>query len=532
MNDQFPTIVDTNGVPLRAQFQDTAHFAASRVARELREWTPPLDSANSELLFERSTIASRASDLGRNNGIASGALRTQTDNVVGTGLRLSAMPDRRVLGWSMEKADEWARNTEASWRTFANSTDFDAARQLTFAGMTAMMFHNSLESGEGVALPLWLPNRPGAKWKTAFQCIDAARLGSSVGTAWDASNRDGIEVNQYGEPISYTFRKAHPADILLVGEVDGYEKVPARTPWGRRRVIHLFEMTKPGQSRGKSILTAVMGAFRMLDKYQRIELQTVVANSMIAAFIETPMGGEDIAALFGDHKKYLKERDGAGFDVKLEGSSIIPLFPGDKVTAFNPTRPNTAYSAFVEAVLRYIAAGMHMPYELLMKDFSKTNYSSARAALLEAWRYFIGKREWLAANWCLPVYECWLEEAVDRGEVEAPGFYDNRAAYSRSRWIGPGKGLIDPTKESQASETRMKIGVSTLDRETGEQGEDWEETLEQRARERNKALSLGMEDIHAPPAQGGSPSQEGGEATPADDKAEGDQDDGEAVPAE
>ncbi|WP_449235596.1 phage portal protein [Azospirillum doebereinerae] len=90
---------------------------------------------------------------------------------------------------------------------------------------------------------------------------------------------------------------------------------------------------------------------------------------------------------------------------------------------------------------------MNIPYELLVKDFSQTNYSSARAALLEAWRFFNGRRAWLGTYWATPVFDLWLEEAVNLGEIEAPDFYANRFAYTRCRWIGAGKGWVDPVKE-------------------------------------------------------------------------------------
>ena len=502
MNEQVQ-LLDQHGHPLQMR-QDTSHFAASRVARELRDWTPSLESADAELLGENPTIPARRSELDRNNGIAGGAIRTQIDNIVGTGLRLSAKPDYRALGKTKEWAAEWSRIAEAKWRTFADSTDFDAARQLNFGGMTVLQLRAAFLSGDGLALALWLPDRPGAKWATAIQAIDPARLGNQCGLITEKM-RDGVEINEYGEPVAYHIRKTHPGDVYNFGGDITFERVEARTAWGRRRVIHLYEKLRAGQTRGKAILASVMGAFKMLDHYQRSELQATVANALIAAFIETPMGGEDIANLFGTPQQYMKERNANGFDVKLEGASVIPLFPGDKMSAFNPGRPNTAYSAFVEAVLRYISAGLNIPYELLMKDFSKTNYSSARAALLEAWRYFMARREWISTYWADPCYELWMEEAVSKGEIDAPDFYENRAAYTRCRWIGPGRGLLDPLKEAQASDTRMKMGMSTLEQECAEQGDDWEEVLQQRARERDYALSLGMQDIHAGPVQGGAP---------------------------
>lgn len=111
---------------------------------------------------------------------------------------------------------------------------------------------------------------------------------------------------------------------------------------------------------------------------------------------------------------------------------------------------------------------------------------------MEAWRYFMGRRQWLATYWARPVYELWLEEAISKGLVEAPGFYQNRAAWTRSKWIGPGRGWIDPVKEAEASRIRMENGLSTLEEECASQGLDWEEVLEQRAREQAKMRELGL----------------------------------------
>ncbi len=127
-----------------------------------------------------------------------------------------------------------------------------------------------------------------------------------------------------------------------------------------------------------------------------------------------------------------------------------------------------------------------------MKDFSKTNYSSARAALLEAWRYFNARRQWMATYWARPVYELWLEEAINRGIVDAPDFYERRAAWTRCKWIGPGRGWVDPVKEAKAAHLRMQIGLSTLEDECASQGLDWEEVLEQLAREKAKIMELGL----------------------------------------
>lgn len=491
-------ILDQHGRPVvwqRGQYlasDDTSHRGASLRSRELSSWTPGLGSADSDLLGELPTLVARSRDLTRNHGIAAGAMQTLVDNVVGTGLRLVAMPDFKLLGRTKDWADEWSANVEALWRTWAENTVCDAAESLTFSGMTAQVFRSSMVNGEALAVPVWLPERANA-FATAVQLVEPDRLCNPQGQPDSKTLRGGIEIDRFGAPRAYWLRKTHPGDALLGAGIDAeeWQRIPAITPFGRKRVIHVHEKERTGQSRGKPQLSAIMPMFKMLDHYERSELQAAVVNAMIAAFIETPLDGESIGEMFGGSvEDYIAARN--EWEVKLQGGSIIPVFPGDKVAPFTPSRPNSSYGAFVENILRHIGTGLNMPFELLMKDFSKTNYSSARAALLEAWRYFNGRRQWLSTYWARPVYELWLEEAINKGLIEAPDFYQNKAAWVRSKWIGPGRGWVDPVKEAQAAQIRMESGLSTLEDECASQGLDWEEVLEQRAREKAKLDELGL----------------------------------------
>ena len=467
---------------------DTAHSSASTTARELSSWQPTQGSADNDLLPELSTIVSRSRDLARNHGVAAGAIQTLNDNIVGVGFRLSAKPDYKLLGKTKEWEEEWQGKVESLWRSWAETTACDAANTLNFHGLTTLVFKSCLINGEAIALPLWLKDR---KFATCIQLVEPDRL-SNPNNAMDTKTmRGGIEIDRYGAPVAYHIRKNHPGDYWIGGATDTWERIPAYTDFGRRRVLHVHDVERIGQTKGKPILTSIMPMFKMLDHYERSELQAAIVNAMIAAFIETPMDAEGLNELFGgDSNDYLNAKK--DWKVKLEGGSIIPIFPGDKIAPFTPSRPNSAYGSFIENVLRHIGTGLNIPYELLLKDFSKTNYSSARAALLEAWRFFNGRRAWLANTWATPVYELFLEEAVNKGLIDAPDFYQNRYAYTRCKWIGPGRGWVDPVKEAQACQLRMEIGLSTLEEECASQGLDWEEVLEQRLREKNKLQELGL----------------------------------------
>lgn len=475
------------GVPLKAM---AAHRGADLFSRELASWQPSRGSADSDLLPELGILRRRGRDLERNHAIAAGVIQTLADNVVGTGLKLVAWPDYRALGRDRQWAREWAAGVEALWRQSAETPEFDAARQLTFGGATELVYRSWKVNGEALALSVWRPGR--GRSATKLMIIESDRLSNPDDQADTERLRGGVEIDEYQAPVAYYIRNSHPGDDLgFYSPFPAWTRVPAFTSWGRRRVIHAFDKHRPGQTRGKPIFAAVMADLRMLDHYQRTELQSAIVNAMVAAFIKTAMPAEELLDLFGGKiQDYLAAR--AEHQVRLEGGAILPLFPNDDIQPFIPGRPPAGYAAFMENGLRAVAAGLNLPYELLLKDFSKTNYSSARAALLEAWRYFRSQRNWLAIWWCQPVYELFLEEWVNLGLVEAPGFYESRTAYCRCRWIGPGRGWIDPVKEAQASQIRMDSGLSTLADECAEQGLDWEEVLEQRAIERARMAELGL----------------------------------------
>jgi lambda family phage portal protein len=177
---------------------------------------------------------------------------------------------------------------------------------------------------------------------------------------------------------------------------------------------------------------------------------------------------------------------------ELEPGMVEYLSEDEDISTVNPQRPGVTFDMFVERILRAIGASLGLPYELVCKDFSKTNYSSARAALLQAWRYFAMRQDFLARGLCQPVWELWTEEGYLTGELGFDDYYAMRDAYTAAKWIGPGYRHVDPPKEVKASRDAVDGNLSTLADECALQGRDWEEVLEQRAREEARRKELGL----------------------------------------
>ncbi|MBX9937109.1 MAG: phage portal protein [Burkholderiaceae bacterium] len=506
--------------------QMASHDAAGG-SLPLANWNPLSGSADADTLSELGTMTARSRDLTRNNGVMAGGMQTLRDNIVGATLRLSATPDYRLLGWNREQAREWGNHTEAQFRTWAETTECDASRTLNLLGMSLQALGGAMMNGDVAALPLWLP-RNGSSWATRLMMLESDRLATPLALRHRHDIRGGIEFDQYGAPVAYYMLKQHPGDVLLGGFTQAawqeWERIPAYTNWGRRRFLHLHDKERTGLSRGKPIVASVMKDFHMLGKYASNELQASLANSLVAAFLQSDMDPQSAAEVFGSDASGIW-RDFMGRKPmvrQMEGAAILPLPPGAKLESFTPGRPNAAFEAFMLASMRNIAAGLNMPYELLLKDFSRTNYSSARASLLEAWRYFNGRRRWLTDYWLRPIYELWLEEAVNTGVIDAPDFYRYRHAYTRCRFIFGGRGWVDPVKDATASKIRRDSQVSTLEQECAEQGLDYEEVLDQLAVERQMMQARGL-PITVDAAQGAAvlvPDDDGPDDDPKDSSTE------------
>jgi len=471
-----------------------AYDAASLDDRAMFNWAPSATSANAELEDEQEIMVGRSRDIFRNDGVATGGKQTLKDNIVGATLRLSAKPDYRLLGKTVEWQREWAKNTEAQFRSYADSTECDAARSSTLLGLTLQMLDGSIQNGDAVALPIWKP-RPGSRWGTRFQLVEADRLATPVGMEMRKNLNGGIQSDLHGEPLKYWFMKSHPGDrwTLRMSAPDQWTSVDAFDEVGTRKVIHLADKERVGQSRAKPLIASVIRELKMTGKYANTELQTAIASSLIAGVLESDLDPETMGAILGEGGAAKFDERINGFRSQLKSGAILKAPVGTRMHLMSSGRNNAAFEQFMMTLLRKTAVGFNIPYELLLKDFSQTNYSSARAALLEAWRYFYGRRRWLSDYWLTCVYEIWLEEAIAHGRVEAPDFYENRFAYTRCRWIMQGRGWVDPVKEANASKIRMQNNLSTLENECAEQGLDWEDVLEQRAYEKERAIELGVE---------------------------------------
>jgi lambda family phage portal protein len=495
---------------------DRAPYDAAGIYNEhLSGWRPYLWSADGELNVYRDRIVSRARDLARNDGWASGAVTRLLDNAIGPNFRPVPKPDYRALAqysgvaaFDATWADEFGKAVAANWRTWANDPGrwCDAQRALTMPQIFALGFRHKIVDGDALAILYWRPERVGigrARYATAVKVLDPDRLSNPQLRFDTMTMRGGVEIDADGAAVGYWIRRAHQGDWYSAAASLTWDRVPRETDWGRPVVVHDFDHPRADTHRGGAgVLTPVVERLKMLAKYDAVELDSAIVNAIFAAYVESPfdpslmveaLGGDQINRYQNDRKKFHDERRMA-----LGGVRLPILFPGEKINPVAATRPTSNFEAFEAAVLRNFAAGTGLSAQQVSNNWADVNYSSARGALLEAWKTIHRRRLDFAGGYCHPIYVAQLEEQMEFDALPlpagAPPFEECRTAYARVRWLGPGRGWIDPVAEKQGAVLGMDAGLSTLEDEVAENvGADWEEVLDQRKLEVQAFKDRGLE---------------------------------------
>lgn len=494
---------------------------ADRFSRETAMWRPSFRSPDDIINRAKPMADARGTDTVRNSGPAYGAVALHKDSVVGAQFRLNAQPNWLVLSQISSGFDEaWAEDfqqvVEARFGLIADSEEgwLDAQRVNTLTGMIRLAIGVFLMSGEFIGTAEWLAE-PGRPVNTAIQIVESSRLCNPNNTMDTRYLRRGIERDIRGRALAYNFRLGNPLDPYPDSLGLTWRRVPVAKPWGRKQVIHIIEQNMPDQSRGISDMVAALKNMHMTKRFTEITLQNAIVNATYAAAIESELptdaiaaamgatGGDYSTALMGVYTSYMGALGSyldAANNIRIDGAQIPHLFPGTKLNMQPAKDVGGVGTGFEESLMRHTASSLGLSYEAFSRDFSKTNYSSGRAALGIQGQFMAARKKHVADRLAREIYALVLEEEMANGNVPLPRgirrdvFYRPLAkeAFTTCKWIGSGAGQIDELRETQAALLRIAGGLSTYESEAARLGMDWRELFAQRKREMALITQYGL----------------------------------------
>ena len=504
---------------------NSARFAA---------WNPGQADADSDTIPGLNELRGLCRDAERNQPIATGAVENLVTYTIGTGLTLQSAINAEYLGLSDKEARAYQSEFELYFNTWAGSKFADYSNKQNFYDIQDLTERAELVSGDAF-VALVQPKRVPAGWpyRIALQVIEADRVCNENGVADTDKCTQGIEKID-DVPVAAWIANCHPRRTLTYkpGGIK-WNRVEFFTPaTGRHNLLHLWRMKRPQQTRGIPWLAPVLGKLKQADRYSNAELDAAV-NAAINAIFMT-MDHESFTDLLDQDSKEKYIQKALGFDRVLESATgkVVNLFPGETIETPAPGRPNPSFTQFFDAVTGEVAVGLNLPREVVMKVFN-SSYSASRAALMDAWKTYQVRRFRKAFNFCQPIYEEILADAVALGRFILPGFLTDpiaRAAWCGSKWSGDGMMALDPLKEANAAARRMEVGITTLPAETiAYDGGDWEANHKVSAKVQAERLKDGLVAPLVAPMVGGPPPQgpDYSEEPEGDDDKEDDENDDE-----
>lgn len=464
---------------------------ASKTLNSLIGWIVDAGNAEDNIDLQASTLRQRSRDLFEGGGLARSGPETLTTSVVGWGIQPKPKIDGDYLGLSDEAREAAEQAILREWKLWSENTMCDAERQQNFYGLQQLAFLSMLMSGDVFALFGMKPNKR-TPYQTTIRLLEADRVcnpdsgGESESRESDSGGRiiDGVEIDQEGAVVRYHIASRSPLASSDNSELKWTPIEAYGSETGYPNILHVMTYERPEQRRGIPFVSAEIELIKQFSRYMNAELAGKVVSAMLTIFITSDeddgrAGMED--AVNEDEKVTDDE-----LHLELAPGAIYDLPPGKEVTTVDPKRSDTQFEAFVNTCITVIASSMGIPKEVLIKKY-ESNYTAARAALLDFWRTVRVYRTRFNTSFNQPIYEQWLSEAVALGRIEAPGFFDDpavRLAWCGCSWMGASMGHVDPLKEVNAAAARIANNITTQEQEAMEyNGNDWAANVRQRRKE-------------------------------------------------
>jgi capsid protein len=357
----------------------------------------------------------------RNNAIYKGMIERMVAYIVGNGFELQAVSTNKTAVAKVEKLwADWMKRPEIRNLLSGAEVSRMIMRELIVAGDTA-----ALKTDKGL-----------------IQMFEAEQI--------DGDGRkypNGIKKDKFGRPVTFS---------LCPWKKYAVDKKKGRAV----NAADVLFLTNPERPSGVRGVPACQAAFAMLHRVNDICDSEAIAwqlLSRLAVSVEQEGGGElGYTESKEDPNKSADELEGdlATRMTELNYALIFRANPGEKVTGIERNIPGKNFSESLRMFLRLLGLPIGCPLELVLLDWTKSNYSQSRAVLEQAYENFIGWQNKLIGFFFAPLFE-WKLAGWRQANLFA------KKAEVTAGWITPTFPWIDQLKEAQAQAAKLDRGLTT-----------------------------------------------------------------------
>jgi lambda family phage portal protein len=478
----------------RAAFRTAlSTYDFARRDRTTADFPARTTSADQAVVPDLATATPRARQIARDSWMGKSAISAYLRHVVGTGISCRPV-GRDPASDSRRPEGEWKdfnRSLASEWRRWMrNRSLVDLEGKTNLLGVQRWGIRELVTVGECFLVLAYRPNLAGVG--LVLQRIEQEQLAQEISREASTGNevRAGIEIDGDGRMVAlHVYTGGHRLEYGYNRSLK-VERIPAE------RVLPLWDLERVRQTHGISGFHAVGIKLWNTDCYDHNEN---VAKRVEAAICAVRTSGPSGATAWGGLATPAGQstRDGDNNRVTdLAPGMIIDCPEGGGINLLNPQRPGAIYDPYMRLQISEIAAGVEMDPAMLLRDFSRANFSGQRQGLLEFWGVTDILQELVAEQWLRPIWEAFVALAIAEGRVRPPAAYFTDDAIAAEclemDWQPPPKYWIDPAREAAAVKLKVDLGLTTLTRELDKLGYTYEETVDEKAEEQDYADAKGV----------------------------------------
>lgn len=466
-------------------------FEAAKISRLTSDWRVAEDYIDNTIYNDIKRIRGLSRDLSLNNDYYKRYLSLHVNNVVGpNGFKLKVTGydyyyENNILKYNLDTVGN--QLIEEHFNTWGKEKLCEVTKKYSFNDLCRVIDESLVRDGE--VLIREIKNKSVNKYGYSLQILRIDRLDELFNKDLPNGNyiKMGIEFNSYGKIIAYHIRKKTSSDskVTSVLQLSDYERIEAS------EIIHLFKIKFPEQTRGFPHGHTAMVSLKMLGSLTESALVSARVGAAKMGFFKQTKNSNGVETLADS------EENGELFTEVSPGEfGVLP--DGWEFESFNPDYPSQQFEPFFNNILRGVASGLNVNYNLLANNLAEVNYSSIRAGVLDERSFWIEEQNFLIDSLLSRVYKNWLEQALLNEAITYK--ITNKAIpfskfekFKEHNFIGRRWAWVDPLKDIQSSIKAIDYNLKSREQITLEEGVDYEDVLIAINKERELASKYGID---------------------------------------
>jgi len=376
--------------------------------------------------YDRGQLIDQSRQFFRDNGIYRGMIDRAASYIVGNGFSLQAKTSNA----------KWNADVERLWREFWRSPEIKQV--VPGRRIERMVCRELLLAGDTGAIKTDLG---------LLQLVEAEQIARK--TRGKNQDNDGIDKDEWGRPTQFWVSPYGSYGRVTTSNAKSY------TP---EEFLFITDPERPSSIRGVPPCQAV---FPMLHRINDVCDSEAIAWQILArvAVSITRQGGAELG-----HQESTEDTTKSSTDAstnltdrmtELDYALLFHGEPGEEIRGVERNIPGKDFSQSLIMFLRLLGLPLGLPLEVILLDWTKSNYSQSRAVLEQAYQTFIGWQLLIEDFFYRPVYEWKVTKWIASGRLTT-----RRDAFAHE-CLKPTYPWLDQLKEVEAWGEKAERGFAT-----------------------------------------------------------------------